>query len=70
MNWDQIKGDWHQLQGKFKAQFGKLTDDDLKQIDGKREELLGIIQKRYGQTKEEAEKQLNEFVASLKTKVQ
>jgi len=70
MNWDQIKGDWHQLTGKFKAQFGKLTDDDLKQIDGKREELLGIIQKRYGQTKEEAEKQLNEFVASLKTKVQ
>jgi uncharacterized protein YjbJ (UPF0337 family) len=69
MNWDQIKGDWHQLQGKLKAQFGKLTEDDLKQIDGKREELLGIIQKRYGQTKEEAEKQLNNFVANLKSKV-
>ncbi len=44
MNWDEIKGDWKTFAGKAKSQWGKLTDDDFKQIDGKREELSGRLQ--------------------------
>jgi len=43
MNWDEIKGDWKQVSGKIRSKWGKLTDDDLTQIDGKREELAGRI---------------------------
>lgn len=58
MNEDTLKGDWKILKGKIKQQWGKLTDDDLEQIGGKREELLGRIQKQYGIERDEAEKQL------------
>lgn len=61
MNWDQIKGNWQQVTGKAKAQWGKLTDDDLDVVDGHREHLAGKIQERYGIAKEEAEKQLAEW---------
>lgn len=67
MNWDQIKGDWKQFQGKVKSQWGKLTDDDLTQIDGKKDELVGKLQKYYGHSKEEAEKSINEFIHDVKT---
>ena len=65
MNMDQLKGDWKQLSGKVKSKWGKLTDDDMTLVEGKREELCGKIQERYGCAKEEAEKQLNEFCKSL-----
>jgi uncharacterized protein YjbJ (UPF0337 family) len=58
MNWDQIKGNWMQLKGKLKEQWGRLTDDDLTVIAGKRDELLGRLQERYGYTKEQAEREL------------
>ena len=61
MNWDIVKGNWKQFEGKVKAQWGKLTDDHLKVIAGKREELLGKIQETYGVTKDEAEKQIKHF---------
>jgi uncharacterized protein YjbJ (UPF0337 family) len=61
MNSDQIQGNWKQLSGKIKEQWGKLTDDDLTQIAGKRDQLVGRIQERYGIKKEEVEKQLAEF---------
>ena len=61
MNWDQAKGNWKQLQGKVKQQWGKLTDDDLSFIEGKRDELVGRIQDRYGIAREEAEKQVRSF---------
>jgi uncharacterized protein YjbJ (UPF0337 family) len=61
MNWDQIKGDWKQFKGKVKEKWGKLTDDDLQVIGGKKDQLLGRLQKEYGYTKEQAEKELNEF---------
>jgi uncharacterized protein YjbJ (UPF0337 family) len=61
MNWDTVKGDWKQSQGKVKEQWGKLTDDDLNQIQGRREQLAGAIQKRYGIEKEEAEQQVHAF---------
>jgi len=61
MNWDQIKGNWKQFKGQVKQQWGKLTDDDLAHIDGKREELVGRLQSRYGFEKEKAEEELKHF---------
>jgi uncharacterized protein YjbJ (UPF0337 family) len=61
MNWDRIKGNWREWKGKAKQEWGKLTDDDLDVIDGKREELAGKIQNRYGIAKEEAERQLDDW---------
>lgn len=61
MNWDRIEGNWMQLKGKAKQQWGKLTDDDLDVIAGKRDVLAGKIQECYGITKDEAEKQLDEW---------
>ena len=66
MNWDLIKGNWKQLQGKVKEKWGKLTDDDLKVIAGKRDQLAGLLQERYGYEKEHAEKELDEFTHGLK----
>jgi uncharacterized protein YjbJ (UPF0337 family) len=61
MNWDTVKGDWKQFEGKVKEQWGKLTDDDLKRIEGRRDQLAGAIQKRYGIEKDEAERQVTAF---------
>ena len=58
MNWDRIKGNWKQVTGKVKAQWGKLTDDDLQVVAGHRAQLAGKIQERYGVAKDEAEKQI------------
>lgn len=61
MNKDIFQGNWKQLKGKVKQQWGKLTDDDLDVIDGKRTELAGKLQERYGYGKEEAEKHLDSW---------
>jgi len=61
MNWDRIEGNWKQLTGKAKAQWGKLTDDDLDVINGRREELAGKIQERYGIARDEAESQVDSW---------
>ena len=61
MNEDRIKGQWKQLQGKLKARWGKLTDDDLKVAEGSSEYLAGKLQERYGIARDEAMKQLKEF---------
>ena len=58
MDWNRVEGNWKQVKGKVKEQWGKLTDDDLDVIAGKREQLLGKIQERHGISKEEAEKQV------------
>jgi uncharacterized protein YjbJ (UPF0337 family) len=58
MNWDVVAGQWKELQGKFKEQWGKLTDDDLNIIAGKRDQLSGILQQRYGRKKEEVEQEI------------
>ena len=55
MNKDQLEGKWKQLKGSLKEQWGKLTDDDIAQIDGKKDRLIGKLQERYGYTKEQAE---------------
>lgn len=61
MNWDIVEGNWKQFKGKVKTQWGKLTDDQLDVIAGKRIELAGKIQETYGITKEEADKQIKSF---------
>ncbi len=66
MNWDQIAGNWKQIKGVVREKWGKLTDDDVDVIAGKRDILLGKIQERHGIAREEAEKQLKDWEASLK----
>jgi uncharacterized protein YjbJ (UPF0337 family) len=61
MNENQLKGNWEQMKGKVKEKWGKLTDDDLDVIAGKKDQLVGRLRERYGQKQEEAEKALKEF---------
>ena len=61
MNQDQLSGKWKQLKGVAQQKWGKLTNDDLDVIDGKREELAGKIQERYGKTREEAEREIEDW---------
>ena len=65
MNQDRIAGQWKQLSGKIKAQWGKLTDDDLRQAEGNSEYLAGKIQERYGIARDVAQKQVSEFSKTL-----
>ena len=61
MNKDTIEGNWKQLKGKVKEQWGKLTDDDLDVINGKRDQLEGKIQERYGYQKDQANKEIDDW---------
>ncbi|MDD5328913.1 MAG: CsbD family protein [Sulfuricella sp.] len=65
MNWNKIEGNWKQLKGRAREKWGELTDDNIDIVAGKREQLLGKIQEIYGIGKEEAEKQIDEFAASI-----
>ena len=62
MNWDQVEGKWKQFRGSAKQQWGKLTDDDLEQIAGARDKLVGKLQERYGIARAEAQKKADEWV--------
>jgi uncharacterized protein YjbJ (UPF0337 family) len=68
MNSDTLKGQWMQLKGKLRQQWGKLTDDDIAQIQGNAEQLIGKLQERYGYDREKAEKELDEFLKPNKSK--
>ena len=61
MNRDQIEGTWKQIKGAVKSQWGELTDDDLQQVEGNRDKLVGKIQERYGKTREEAEREVDSW---------
>ncbi|MBO6677655.1 CsbD family protein [Parvibaculum sp.] len=63
MNWDQIEGNWTQMKGKVKETWGDLTDSDLSKIEGKRDRLAGAIQARYGKEKEDAEKEIDNWLS-------
>lgn len=65
MNWDTVKGNWKQFTGKMKAKWGKLTDDDWTTVAGKRDQLVGKLQERYGYQKDQAERELDDFVRTL-----
>lgn len=64
MNSDQMQGKWKQMKGSIKEKWGKLTDDDIDVINGQHDQLVGKIQERYGIAKEEARKQVDEFMNS------
>jgi uncharacterized protein YjbJ (UPF0337 family) len=62
MNWDQVEGKWTQMKGSVKEHWGKLTDDDLNQIAGKRDQLIGKLQQRYGIAREEAQRKADDWM--------
>ena len=62
MNKDRIEGNWKELKGKAQQQWGELTNDELDQIEGNRTELVGKLQQKYGKTKEEAEREVDDFL--------
>lgn len=65
MNWDRIEGNWKQFKGKIQQQWGHLTNDDLDKIAGKRTELAGRLQERYGYAKEQAEREIDSWLKSV-----
>jgi uncharacterized protein YjbJ (UPF0337 family) len=67
MNWDQLGGSWKEFKGKVREKWGKLTDDDLATIAGKREQLAGLLQQKYGYGKDQLEKELYEFTNALES---
>lgn len=65
MNWEQLEGNWKQFTGQVKSKWGKLTDDDMTVIAGKRDQLAGKLQQRYGYAKDQVEKEVDDFIAKL-----
>jgi uncharacterized protein YjbJ (UPF0337 family) len=65
MHWDELKGRWKQLKGQVREQWGDLTDDELESIAGRRDQLVGRIQARYGIAKEKVEQQIDEWIGRL-----
>ena len=61
MNWDRIEGNWKEWKGKIKEKWGQLTADDLEQAAGRRDQLIGILQRRYGYERDRAERELDEL---------
>lgn len=62
MNWDQVEGKWKEMSGNIKAKWGDLTDDELAEMDGNREALEGKLQAKYGKSKEEAQREVDDFL--------
>lgn len=67
MNWDQVEGKWKQVAGSFREKFGKITNDDLTVLNGKKDQLVGKLQERYGDSKEDAERRLEEWRLGLRS---
>jgi uncharacterized protein YjbJ (UPF0337 family) len=65
MSWNKVEGNWNQFKGKVKEKWGELTDDELDQIAGKRDILIGKIQEKYGLAEDEAERRIKEFENEL-----
>lgn len=65
MNWEQVKGNWTQVKGKARQMWGDITDDELDVIAGKREELIGRLQVKYGYNKERAEREVDNWASGL-----
>lgn len=68
MNWNQIEGDWKKMKAKARQTWGKLTDDDLEQIRGRRDELIARLQTRYGNEKEKLERQVDDWARTIDDK--
>lgn len=68
MNSDTLKGQWKQISGRAKEAWGKLTDDDLLRVEGNAQRLSGLVQERYGISRDEAEKQVDKFLSRFDDK--
>ena len=66
MNEDVLKGKWHQIKGDIKSRWGKLTDDDLDRAEGDAEQLIGRVQERYGYARDEAKREVDDFIRNRK----
>jgi uncharacterized protein YjbJ (UPF0337 family) len=66
MNWNEFEGKWNQLKGSVREKYGKLTDDDLQVIGGKKDQFVGKLQERYGMSREQAEKDLNAWIVKVR----
>jgi len=62
MNRDILAGKWKEMKGKAKEQWGKITDDELDRAEGKAEQMVGLLQQRYGYTREKAEEEYDRFL--------
>lgn len=62
MNWDQIEGNWKQFKGRVREQWGDLSDDEVDRVAGRRENLEGLIQERYGKSREEAKRAVDDWL--------
>jgi uncharacterized protein YjbJ (UPF0337 family) len=65
MNWDQIEGNWKQFAGQVRSKWGKLTDDDVTTISGKKDTLIGKLQERYGRKRDELEREVDSWMSNL-----
>lgn len=65
MNWDVVKGNWKQVKGDIRKRWGKLTDDELEEVAGERDKLIGKLQEKYGYARGEAEKQVDAMLEDL-----
>lgn len=65
MDWNRIEGNWTQFKGKVKEKWGKLTDDEITQINGRRDQLEGRIQERYGMAKDKARKEVDDWLGRV-----
>ena len=66
MNWDKIEGEWDTLKGKVKEKWAKLTDDDVKLVEGKKDKLIGVLKERYGHARDVAEREVDSFIDGLR----
>ncbi len=67
INANVLEGKWTELRGKIKERWGKITDSDLDRINGKREQLAGLLQQKYGYAKDKSEAEIDQFIASIKS---
>lgn len=65
MNWDQIEGNWKQFKGKAMEAWGEFTEDELTEARGEREQLIGLVQEKYGKARAEAEREVDHWQANL-----
>jgi uncharacterized protein YjbJ (UPF0337 family) len=67
MNRDILAGKWKEMKGRVKEQWGKITDDELDRAEGKADQMIGLLQQRYGYTREKAEQEYNRFLEGAET---
>ena len=68
MNWDLVEGNWKQFKGHAREKWGKLTDSDWDVVAGKKDQLVGRIQERYGYSKDQAEREIDDWYRTVETK--